>query len=179
MKTRIPQPVLIALLAACLIGFAVVGFWAGKRYSELRSVVTECSSQSRFAQIEAMLLNYHDQHGTFPPTKYQPNANGPIHSWRVLLVPYTDVDFKERFARYDYSQEWNSPENLKALSNMPYFYYFSMDADNETADYLAIGDGDVWPSDKPLKSYLVTKGKDHFLVVEHPNSDVHWMEPRY
>jgi hypothetical protein len=179
MKTRIPRLLLIALLAACLIGFLVAGFWAGKRYSELRTVVTECRSESRFAQIEAMLLNYHDQHGAFPPIKYQPKTNGPIHSWRVLLMPYADVDFKERLAKYDFSQEWNSPENLKALANMRYFNYLSGNADNEITDYLAIGDGDEWPSHKPLKSYLVTKGKDRFLLVEYPDSDVRWMEPRY
>ena len=94
-------------------------------------------------------------------------------------MPYADVDFKERFAKYDFSQEWNSPENLKAVAEMGFFNYLRTDADNETANYLAIGDGDEWPSRKPLKSYLVTKGKDRFLLVEYPDSDIHWMEPRY
>ena len=62
---------------------------------------------------------------------------------------------------------------------MPYFCYFSMGADSDITNYLAIGDGDEWPSEKPLRSRLVTKGKDRFLVVENPDSDVHWMEPKY
>ena len=62
---------------------------------------------------------------------------------------------------------------------MPYFTYFSMDGDSDITNYLAVGDGDDWPSERPLKSCLVIKGKDRFLVVEDPNSQVHWMEPRY
>jgi hypothetical protein len=62
---------------------------------------------------------------------------------------------------------------------MQYFDYFSTDGGNDITNYLAIGDGDDWPSEKPLKSRLVTKGKDRFLVVEYPGSEVHWMEPKF
>lgn len=176
---RIVRSLKITLVVLCFLSFPIAGFWAGGRYSELRNVSKEYLSQGKFAQIRSMLLTYHEQHGAFPPTKYQPKANGPIHSWRVLLVPYTDVDFKDRYSKYDFSQEWNSPNNLRAIGGMPYFYYFSIDADNDIANYLAIGDGDDWPSEKPLKSLLVTKGKDRFLVVEYSDSEIHWMEPKY
>lgn len=125
--------------------------------------------------MRCALLVYHERHGTFPPTKYQANSNGPIHSWRVLLLPYLDVDAK-RYSEYDFSQEWNSPKNMAALGDIPNFY--SLDA-NHLANYLAVADDDDWPSEKPLKSRLVTKGKDRFLVVEYPDSDIHWMEPKY
>ena len=173
------RPLKITLLLVCFLGFPVVGFWMGGRFLEARNVSKDYLSQCIFAQIRSMLLTYHEQHGVFPPTKYQPRAGGPIHSWRVLLVPYTDVDFKERYAKYDFSQEWNSPNNLQAVGGMPYFHYFSTDGDNDITNYLAIGDGDDWPSDQPLKSRLVTKGKDRFLLVECPDSDIHWMEPKF
>lgn len=176
---RTLRPLKTTLLLVCLLGFPVLGFWMGGRFFELRNISKDYLSQSRFAQIRCALLAYHDQHGAFPPTKCQPEPNGPIHSWRVLLVPYTDVDFKERYSRYDFSQEWNSPNNLQALGGMPYFCLFSMDADNDITNYLAIGDGEDWPLEKPLKFRLVTRGKDRFLVVEYPDSEVHWMEPKY
>lgn len=176
---RTLRPLIITLLLACLLGFPIVAFWMGGRFFEARNVGRDYLSQSRFAQIRAMLLAYHEQHGAFPPTKYQPKADGPIHSWRVLLVPYTDVDFEERYSKYDFSQEWNSPGNLQAVAGMPYFHYFSTDGGNDITTYLAIGDGDDWPSEKPLKSRLVTKGKDRFLVVEYPDSEIHWMEPKF
>jgi hypothetical protein len=176
---RILRPLAVVLLLVCFFGFPVLGFWFGGRYSELKAVRKECLSQCRFAQIRAMLLAYHEQHGAFPPIKYQPNVNGPIHSWRVLLLPYTDVDFKERYSKYDFSQEWDSPDNLQAIGNMPYFYYFSMNADSNITNYMAIGDGNEWPSQNPLKACLITKGKDRFLLVECPDSKIRWMEPKY
>jgi len=172
-------PLRITLLLVCLFGFPIVGFWMGGRFFELRNISKDFRSEGRFAQIRCALFAYHDQHGAFPPTKYRPKPNGPIHSWRVLLVPFTDVDFKNRYSKYDFSQEWNSPNNLQAVGDMPYFFYFSMDADNDITNYLAISDGDDWPSEKSLKSRLVTKGKDRFLVVEYPDSEIHWMEPKY
>ncbi len=58
-------------------------------------------------------------------------------------------------------------------------YFFLMTGDGNTTHYLVIGEGDEWPSSKPLRSRLVTKGKDRFLLVEYPDSNVHWMEPKY
>ncbi len=173
------RPLTISLLLLCLLGFPIVGFVVGRRVLDARTVAKDYLSQSRFAQIRVMLLAYHEQHGSFPPTKYQLEAGGPVHSWRVLLVPYTDADFRARYTKYDFSQEWNSPNNFQALGDMPYFYYFNMNTNNDIANYFAMGDGDVWPSKKPLKSCLITKGRDRFLVVEYPDSDIHWMEPKY
>ena len=168
-----------ALFLVCLLGLPILGFWMGGRVLEARNAGKECLSQCRFAQIRTMLLPNQEQQGAFPPTKYQTKAGGPIHSWRVLLVPHTNVDFKERYSRYDFSQDWNSPSNLQAIGSMPHFGYFSTDGDKEITNYLAIGDGDDWPSEKPLRSRLVRKGNDRFLVVEYPDSAIHWMKPEY
>jgi hypothetical protein len=130
--------------------------------------------------MEVALLTYHQEHGAFPPTKYQREAGGPVHSWRVLVLPYTSSDFMERYSKYDFSQEWISTNNLQALGRKaPRFFRLDGDGDNDTTDYLAIGDDDDWPARKALRSLLVKKGKDRFLLVEYPDSEVHWMEPKY
>ncbi len=139
----------------------------------------EWLSESRFAQTRVALHNYHQDCGSFPPTKYQPKANGPIHSWRVLLYPYADMDARKLYSKYDFSEHWNSPGNLAVARSMSSWgNYYSME-ENDIANYLAIGDGDDWPSDKPLKARLITKGKDRFLLVEYPDSKIRWMEPEY
>lgn len=153
-------------LWVCLLGLPIAAFWMGERFLEARNVSKDYHSQSRFAQIRAMLLLYHEEHGAFPSTRYQPEAGGPIHSWRVLLVPHTDADFRERFSSYDFSQEWSSPDNLRALDAMPYFDYFTTDGDAQFTDYLAIGDGDEWPSRKPLSPVTVSS----LLARVHPEA---------
>jgi hypothetical protein len=166
-------------VAAGLFALAlpVFALWFGWRLCEVRSESKSLLSDNRFEQIKCMLLAYHDEHGTFPPIRYQPKANGPIHSWRVLLVPYTDADYKARYGHYDFSQDWNSSDNLKALGNMPFFSYFSAGSDNQLTNYIALGESDDWPSQKPLRARMVTSGKDRFLVVERPDSHIRWMEP--
>ena len=164
---------MLAILAYCRILVWLGGF------CEARSEGKAARYENQFAQIRCMLLAYHDEHGHFPPITYRLNDHSPVHSWRVLLVPNTDVDYKKRYSSYDFSKEWNSPENRKALGNMPYFYYYSMDDNNEITNYVAVGDNDQWPDDKPLCSRLITSGPDRFLSsCSVPIPDIRWMEPR-
>jgi hypothetical protein len=126
-----------------------------------------------------MLLSYHAEHGAFPPANYKAKPDGPIHSWRVLLVPYTDMYFKERYMKYDFSQEWCSANNLRALGpDSGFDYYSTLGEHNGITNYLTMNEEDEWPSTGPLTSIVVTKGKDHFLVIECPESRINWMEPK-
>jgi hypothetical protein len=178
MKTH--RPLKTVLLLIGLVALSIGVFWLGGDFREDRNIAKDLRSQSKFAQLEFMLLAYHDKYGVFPPTKYQPVAGGPIHSWRVLLGSRTSLNLTERYSKYDHSQEWNSPNNLQVFSNMPYFNYFRLaDDDSDISNYLAIGEDDEWPAKKPLRSRLITKGKDRFLIVEDPDSQIHWMEPKH
>lgn len=165
-------------LRVCLIGLPVLGFYLGWDFHHAANGAIELRSGGRFAQLQAALEMYHEEHGAFPPTKYQPVAGGPIHSWRVLLLPYTSQDLIERYPDYDFSREWNSPGNLQALGQLAPSH-LRRDGDGETTHYLAIGDGDDWPSWRPLRSCLISEGEDRFLLFEDPDSEVHWMEPKW
>ncbi len=170
-----PRSLKIVLLLVGLVGLPILAFWLGGRLLEVRNAAKDMVSQGRFGQIEGLLRMYYDEHGAFPPTKYQPVAGGPIHSWRVLLIP----SLGER-RNYDFSQEWNSPTNLQALGRLPpHSNYFRLDGDSESTHYLSIGEDEQWPATKPLRSRLITKGKDRFLVIEYLDSEIHWMEPKY
>ncbi len=176
---RFRRTIAIGAMLVFVFGIAAVAFWVGGRFVELRDISKDYLSQSRFAQLQFLLMSYHHEHGAFPPTKYQATANGPMHSWRVLLLPYIDADCKKLCSEYDFSETWNSPKNLAVIRSLGRFARgFSID-NNDTANYLAIGAGDQWPSEKPLKARLITKGKDRFLLVEYPGSKIRWMEPEY
>ncbi len=106
-------------------------------------------------------------------------AVGKSACWRVLLLPYIDVDTNEAYARYNFSEEWNSAGNLAVMQSLQSeARVFSMD-ENGVANYLAIGDGDEWPSKKPLKARVLTSGRDHFVLFEYPDSNIRWAEPKY
>lgn len=171
------RPLKSVFLLAGLVGVSALAFWLGASYCDARRFSNDMRSGSRFGKIEGLLQMYHDKHGAFPPTKYQPVAGGPIHSWRVLLL----VALGER-RDYDFSLAWNSPTNLQGLGRIsPFQNYFVQSEfdDGENTHFLSIGDDDEWPARKPLRSRLITKGKDRFLLVEYPDSKIHWMEPKY
>jgi hypothetical protein len=90
------------------------------------------------------------------------------------------------FSDYDFSLDWNSPHNLRALSSGWGGAFYRVEGGiswaegvDGAATILAIGEGDKWPSKAPLRTYVVTNGNDRFLLVEHPASEIHWMEPKY
>ena len=112
------------LLAIFLVGLLILSLWMGWFLRDLFIMSKNLRNQSRFDQIENLLRGYHEQHGAFPPTRFQPVPGGPIHSWRVLLVtPPT----------YDFSQRWDSTNNLRVSR----FRHFTMiDHEVEIAHYL-------------------------------------------
>ena len=172
------RPLKIVLLVGGLIVLPIVAFWLGWNLLDARNRANNLVSAARFDQLEAVLLAYHDEHGSFPPTIYQPVAGGPTHSWRVLVLSQLSSEQVSRYRSYDFSKKWNSRENREALGRIATGFRW-LDNNEDTTHYLAIGEGDEWPSRKPLRSRLVTKGKDRFLLVEYPDSHIHWMEPKY
>ena len=60
-------------------------------------------------QLACALHSYHEVFGTFPPA-YTTDANGkPLHSWRVLLLPYLEQHRLYEEIRLD--EPWDSPHN--------------------------------------------------------------------
>src|SRR5687768_8208324 len=59
-------------------------------YRVARREALQMQSQNNLKQIAIALHNYHDTFGQFPPA-YQCDASGkPVHSWRVLVMPFIE-----------------------------------------------------------------------------------------
>ncbi len=124
---------------------------------------------------------YHDAHGHYPPA-YLTDAKGrPMHSWRVLILPYIEGD--HIYKRYDFHEPWDGPNNRKLASEMPRTFAFHHEENrkgNTTTNYLAVvGPETAWPGAKTLSSKDVTDGTGTtILIVENDGAGIHWMEPR-
>lgn len=76
--------------------------------------------RNQLRQIGVALLNYESHHGQFPPA-YVPDDEGrPMHSWRVLILPY--LEYADLHAQYDFDQPWDHPGNLPLLELTPGAY---------------------------------------------------------
>ena len=122
-----------------------------------------CNNNLR--QISLALYNYEKANGC-PLSAYIAGKNGrPMHSWRVLILPYLGDD--TLFKRYNLNEPWDGPNNKKLLDSMPGFFACPCDSDarsDNCTDYVAVvGSDAAWPgaqADRPRR----TAGQG---VVEH------------
>jgi hypothetical protein len=152
-------------------------------FNSIRAVRTQvhrgnCSNHLR--SIAIALQNYHDTYDCFPPP-YHVDKNGkPMHSWRVLIMPF--LESSPFYSQYRFDEPWNGPNNRR-LSDA-FIRWFHCPADTRSPDehtsYLAVvGDGTLFPPDRLTSLDDIADGANQSLmVVEVRNSGIHWMEPR-
>ncbi len=143
-----------------------------------------CSNYLR--QLGIALQNYKMATGSFPPV-YLPDKDGkPMHSWRVLVLPYLEQDYI--YKKYNFDEPWDSPNNRNLLSqkipsNNPFKCPTQKaDAPESTAiNYVAVvGKNTAWQSDKSvsLKDLAPGEASKTILVIETADSGIRWTEPR-
>ena len=67
--------------------------------------------------IGVAMHDYHDVYGCCPPA-YTTDKNGrPMHSWRVLLLPF--LGREDLYEKYDLNEPWDSPKNIDVFRHMP------------------------------------------------------------
>ena len=178
-STNRPRALATILALAVIIGC----LWAVLvPVEQAREASSRSTCKNYLKQIGIALHNYHERYGSFPPA-YVPDENGkPMHSWRVLLLPF--LDQQELYERYDFNKPWNSPENLEIAKHMPTFYACpspGYETDKpETTSYVAIvGPGTAWPGAEPAVMNDLTDGLANIiLLVESHSPEIPWTEPR-
>lgn len=137
--------------------------------------------QNLLKQIAISLHSYHDDHGCFPPAYIADKQGRPLHSWRVLLLPY--MEEKPLYDQYRFDEPWDGPNNRKLADTIVRTYCGAADhagpRDTET-DYVAVvGPGTMWPGERSVTLDDITDGPGSVIaVVEVRNSGIHWLEPR-
>ena len=134
-------------------------------------------------QIALALHSYHDDYGCLPPAVVCDAEGKPMHSWRVLILPY--LARGDIYQQYAFSQPWDGPKNRLLASQIPYVYRCPSaptagGAGCFITNYVVItGPGTLWPGCEcgQLDSVRDGIGKT-LLVAEWADSDIHWMEPR-
>lgn len=124
------------------------------------------------------VANYHDAYGCLPPA-YVADSNGrPMHSWRVLVLPYLDKDLADQ---YRLDEPWDGPNNRLLSQRMPAVYALHDKADHRgITNYLrVVGPGTASPGATTVAYADIADGTSWtLLVVENLGAGVNWLEPR-
>jgi hypothetical protein len=123
--------------------------------------------------------NYHSVFNCFPPAFVVDDEGKPMHSWRVLLLPY--LGEQAIYDDYDFAEPWDGPNNSKLAGRIPgVFVCPGRMHTPTTTNYLGIFGADtLWQGDNPVSIRQIWDGTSNTIaLVEVAESDIQWMEPR-
>jgi hypothetical protein len=180
-----------SLLTAFIGAAAVVaiGYWLTIAINDAREDARRSNCKGELKQIGLALVNYRETYGCFPPP-YLADASGrPMHSWRVLILPF--IDHADLYNEYRFDEPWDGPNNRKLSARIllwpDYSFYHcpsdrpaSGEVDATMTSYVAVvGPETAWRAGGCVALDEIADGPEHTLmVVEVANSGIHWMEPR-
>jgi prepilin-type processing-associated H-X9-DG protein len=132
-------------------------------------------------QITLALFGYEAEKGYFPPAFVADKNGKPMHSWRVLLLPY--LDRRDLYEQYDFSEPWNGPHNRLLADKMPPVFACpaNRDAPNCTSYAMLVGPHafSPGPRGRTLDEISTVDGTSNTLMlVEAAEAKINWLEPR-
>ncbi len=168
-------------LFAWIVLFALIRLLTPQVYDSREAPpATACANNLK--QIALALLNYQARYGTLPPAYVAAEDGRPMHSWRVLILPFLEYD--ELYAQYRFDEPWDGPNNRELAASMPAVFACPSDkrgamSDNTKTNYLAVvGPTTLWPGRQALP--VSAAGSDRaytILVLESRSEAVEWMRP--
>ena len=171
----------IVLTFGCV--FEVVA-WIWGQVWNAREAARDSQCLNNLKMIGLALLNYHDAVGCFPPAYIADAGGKPMHSWRVLLMPY--LESSPLYNQYKFSEPWDGPSNRTLASRMFSLYACPSDPGHLegglTSYFVVVGQETCFPSSKSMTivGSPASPGSlpDMITVVECSDVAVPWMEPR-
>jgi prepilin-type processing-associated H-X9-DG protein len=137
------------------------------------------SCLNNLQQLTKALLAYKATNGQLPPPYVTDESGKPMHSWRVLILPYLGQDGLYQAYRFD--EPWDGPNNSK-LHNLILDIYRCPSGrfgQTETSYVALVGPGTAWDTTGGLPMQSPGAAASQTIVlVEMADSGIHWMEPR-
>ncbi|GHT42674.1 hypothetical protein FACS189443_5910 [Planctomycetales bacterium] len=179
-------------------GTRLVTHWDSKKFSELTSAagpllvaitkdfagnfsadIQRRACRNHLKQILLAFHNYHDVYGILPPT-FTVDKNGkPLHSWRVLILPFIEQNAMFKSIRLD--EPWDSEHNKQFHNKMPEVFRCPVCQGNEKRDTnycVVVGKETLGRTDgKGLHFSLLSDGLSNTIGVTERKTPVCWMEP--
>ena len=159
-------------------GLCIALFLPARDHPRTPAKRTLCSNNLK--QLALALHNYHDAYGSFPPAYIADVQGRPMHSWRVLVLPF--LEDGRVYDQYRFDEPWDGPNNRRLHAQINRVFRCPSDATSAAGmtNYVVVaGAGTVFPNEGCVRFDQITDALgDTLLVVEVHNSGIHWLEPR-
>jgi prepilin-type processing-associated H-X9-DG protein len=174
-RFRITVRTSLILVAGC----ALIALF-GRAILDAKTSARRAQCTNNLKQIGLALHNYHSANDCFPPAYIADASGKPIHSWRLLIMPF--IESSPTYNAYNFNEPWNGPGNT-TVTNMSLNFYLCpnhRDPPSRFASYVAlVGPGTAFPGAGTSKISDVRDGPSNtIMVVEITDSDIGWTEPR-
>lgn len=168
------------------VAILVVGQTAHPVLDSARPTILNSKCQSSLRQLTIAIHNYHDAHGQLPPPYSTDETGRPLHSWRVLILPF--LEETELYDLIDKTKPWDDPVNRPFHDRMPAIFCCEVARYNsywlttgKTTPFIAVVDpATVWHPDKTrtlpgISASVGTANK--ICLVEAEMFEMPWMSP--
>ena len=147
-----------------------------------QAISNKVACSNNLKQIAIALHAYHDDYDCFPPAYVTDDKGQPMHSWRVLILPY--LGEKQLYGQYNFDEPWDSTYNQSLTGQMPAVYFCPENPDKaarragETNYMVIVGNESMFPGEKSTKIADITDGTSNtIMVVETAAPGINWMKP--
>jgi hypothetical protein len=145
--------------------------------AEERKAPIKC--QDNLKQFGIAINTYHDAYLAFPPL-YTVDANGkPLHSWRVLILPFLEEE--KLYDQIRLNEPWDSPHNRQFHNKMPGIFQCSSNPGKGCCYSGIAGEGfvpavknDEWTG-RGIRD--ITNGISNTLAIVEVRQPFNWMDP--
>ena len=138
----------------------------------------QCANQMR--QLGIALHNHHDVYDVFPPLYSVDERSGkPLHSWRVLILPFIEEAALYEAIRLD--EPWDSEHNKQFHDRVPSIFRCPSNPDVGCCYSGIAGEGFIpatpgFPR-SGLKIGAITDGTSYTLAIVEVREPLNWMDP--
>jgi len=162
----------VALAIVLFVNYLVLP-WMLARNIEVRT------AYRNLKRIGWAMHNYEQKYGCFPPAYVADKDGKPMHSWRVLVLPFMEADSAKG---YRLDEPWDSPNNRKVAEAAAKLFQYPLASHAKgdlTTDYMmVVGPHTISDGPHSRKAKEITDGlADTIMVVEVADSGVPWNKP--
>jgi len=179
-----------------LAGIAVIGVVIALLLPAVpasRESARRMSCSNNLKQIGLAFHTYHDKYGHFPPAFTVDEDGKPLHSWRVLILPY--IEQSALFEKIRLVEPWDSEHNRQFHAEAPRIFQCPSNSRGHsdfqcptclhnqvavpggTSYSVIVGEETAFTGSQPKGLKDMTDGPSNTIVLVERRSPVNWMDP--